>query len=302
MHLAVKKYWREPCDFFFWLMMVLEIGCHGARPPVSEKDEKSYVVHNDVLTDQAFGEGIESQSAFFGLGFMYDASSKVDLEYSVSRDQKIWSEYSSAQVTFFEEADKYHYVAKSRVLDKGAFFYRLRLKPGTSTDDSLSYLRVSLLEKAPREESINFFQNGTIESSNAGYRTELSGLGIVWREEWGARQDTACSGQHYPRKQTIHHTDTPNDDRLSSLARVRQIQAYHMDANNWCDIGYHFLIGKSGEILEGRPLELIGAHVGGANTGNIGISFVGSFSIIDASMAQKESAARLLSRQGCCKG
>lgn len=40
-------------------------------------------------------------------------------------------------------------------------------------------------------------------------------------------------------------------------------------------IGYHFLIGLEGEIWEGRPVEITGAHVKGHNDGTIGISYVG---------------------------
>ena len=58
---------------------------------------------------------------------------------------------------------------------------------------------------------------------------------------------------------------------------VRGFQRYHMVTNGWCDIGYHFLIGRDGTIYEGRPLTQLGAHVGGHNTGNIGIAFVGCF-------------------------
>jgi hypothetical protein len=50
-----------------------------------------------------------------------------------------------------------------------------------------------------------------------------------------------------------------------------------MDTNGWCDVGYHFLIGQDGRVYEGRPLELLGSHVGGNNTGNIGISYIGCF-------------------------
>ncbi|RWW96701.1 peptidoglycan recognition protein family protein [Flavobacterium cerinum] len=34
---------------------------------------------------------------------------------------------------------------------------------------------------------------------------------------------------------------------------------------------YHFAIDGNGNIYEGRPIDIVGSHVKGANTGNIGI-------------------------------
>ncbi|MFH1435999.1 MAG: N-acetylmuramoyl-L-alanine amidase [Pseudomonadota bacterium] len=104
-------------------------------------------------------------------------------------------------------------------------------------------------------------------------RSELRGLGIVTREEWGARS-TRCSSTDSKTRMAVHYTVTPSENPQQ---QVRAIQRYHMDSRGWCDIGYHFLVGIDGSIYEGRPLHLIGAHVGGQNTGNIGISFIGCF-------------------------
>ena len=104
-------------------------------------------------------------------------------------------------------------------------------------------------------------------------RSELRGLGIVTREEWGARS-TRCSSADSKYRMAVHYTVTPSENPEQ---RVRAIQQYHMDSRGWCDIGYHFLVGIDGSIYEGRPLHLRGAHVGGQNTGNIGISFIGCF-------------------------
>lgn len=104
--------------------------------------------------------------------------------------------------------------------------------------------------------------------------TKLQGLNIVTRETWKARP-TKCTTADKPRyRLAIHHTETPSDNPAQ---RVRAIQAYHMDSRGWCDIGYHFLVGADGSIFEGRPYALLGAHTGGQNSGNVGISFVGCF-------------------------
>lgn len=101
--------------------------------------------------------------------------------------------------------------------------------------------------------------------------------GVVSRAQWGARATGACGSTHSPRYITVHHTATPNNDSISSPARMRQMQAYHIDNNGWCDFGYHYTVGIDGKVYEGRDADRTGAHVGNHNTNNVGISVVGTF-------------------------
>jgi hypothetical protein len=99
--------------------------------------------------------------------------------------------------------------------------------------------------------------------------------GVVSRADWGARATTCTTTDPNKWRMAIHHTATPSDG--DPAVRVRGIQAYHMDTNGWCDIGYHFLVSIDGRVWEGRTIDLLGAHVLGSNDGNIGISFIGCF-------------------------
>lgn len=75
----------------------------------------------------------------------------------------------------------------------------------------------------------------------------------------------------------IHCTDTrPNwwADRTSA-EKVAEVRRWHVEDRGWSDIGYHFLIDRDGTVVEGRPLERVGAHTKGKNTGTIGISLFG---------------------------
>lgn len=113
------------------------------------------------------------------------------------------------------------------------------------------------------------------------FATAQAGLSIPdhvkTRAQWGARP-TKCWGSNTKKyRMAIHHTFTPPKSGGSYEARIRGIQAYHMDTRGWCDVGYHFLVTDDGHVYEGRPLHFNGAHVGGHNTGNIGISFVGCY-------------------------
>ena len=143
-----------------------------------------------------------------------------------------------------------------------------------------------------------------IASRTDGLDSRLSDLNIVPRSQWGARRGT-CRGSDSRRyRMSIHHTATPSGAGASGASRVRGYQRYHMNSRGWCDIGYHFVIDRDGTIYEGRPLNQRGAHVGGHNTGNIGISFIGcygtscrsSFGPRSPSNTMIQSASRLVAR------
>ena len=67
-----------------------------------------------------------------------------------------------------------------------------------------------------------------------------------------------------------HCTATPAERPVT----VDQIRDWHK-ARGWSDIGYHYIVHLDGRIEAGRPIDKIGAHVGGRNTGTIGAVYVG---------------------------
>jgi N-acetylmuramoyl-L-alanine amidase len=106
----------------------------------------------------------------------------------------------------------------------------------------------------------------------------------------------------HPTHVTVHHTEGPQTmSEAATIAAVRGVQYYHMvgrgleGKDDWDDIGYHFLIDGSGRVAEGRPAETLGAHAGGANEDNIGISVMGNFNKQKPTAAQVESLTRLVS-------
>lgn len=108
---------------------------------------------------------------------------------------------------------------------------------------------------------------------------------IITRAEWGARAPSCAITQCTPWEHTtIHHTAASSDwtvaDHTYCDDRVRAHQAYHMDTNAWCDIGYNFLLCKHGNIFEGREGSIDsyarGAH-DSINCPGLGTSLMGYF-------------------------
>ncbi|OUW78148.1 MAG: hypothetical protein CBD77_04845 [bacterium TMED217] len=111
---------------------------------------------------------------------------------------------------------------------------------------------------------------------------------VISREEWDAEEPKNAYSYHpYFDKLTLHHAACCSaDDLEEGKDQVRWIQDFHQNGRGWSDIGYHFLVDRAGNIYQGRPETVIGAHVGGANTGNIGICLLGCYHPPEASCFQ----------------
>ena len=59
--------------------------------------------------------------------------------------------------------------------------------------------------------------------------------------------------------------------------KVAEVRKWHVQDRGWKDIGYHFLIDRDGTLALGRPVDQVGAHTQGHNTGTIGVSLFGGF-------------------------
>ena len=75
----------------------------------------------------------------------------------------------------------------------------------------------------------------------------------------------------------LHCTATRPDwwSTRTTAQKVAEVRRWHVQDRGWSDIGYHFLIDRSGTVVAGRPLQNVGAHTQGHNTGTIGISLFG---------------------------
>lgn len=55
---------------------------------------------------------------------------------------------------------------------------------------------------------------------------------------------------------------------------VREIRQWHVQ-KGWLDVGYHFVIRRNGTVEDGRPHNVVGAHVEGFNSRSLGICLAG---------------------------
>ena len=76
----------------------------------------------------------------------------------------------------------------------------------------------------------------------------------------------------------VHCTATRPDwwEKKTVQEQVKEVDRWHRD-RGFNQVGYHYLIGRGGEVVQGRPIEMVGAHAKGHNSDSIGIALFGGF-------------------------
>jgi hypothetical protein len=125
-------------------------------------------------------------------------------------------------------------------------------------------------------------------------------FGVHTRAEWGARPYNGTPDYGSSIKlAVVHHSDSPNTYTPADVPSIlRSIQAFHMDANGWADIGYNFVVDKFGGIWEARAggmdKPVIGAHAKGFNTNSVGVMVIGDYTSAQPSAAALESVSNVV--------
>ena len=200
------------------------------------------------------------------LRFSGDSTATVTIQFLDSKG--IWSKDYKAKI--FPEPNSNRFIAS--VLD-----YSLNeihaIRYEVNSENPVHFLKGGVFEKV----------NETILQENRTY-PKLNPLGVekpkvISRSEWGANDPKYSYSNHpYFDKMTLHHAAGWGAKSLDEgKAAVKSIQEFHQDGRGWSDIGYHFVVDMAGNIYQGRPETVLGAHVGGANTGNIGVCILGCY-------------------------
>jgi N-acetylmuramoyl-L-alanine amidase len=87
----------------------------------------------------------------------------------------------------------------------------------------------------------------------------------------------------------IHHSGT-------RTGTPEEFARYHVQHCGWPGIGYHFVIGKEGEVWKVNDLTTVSFHAKGVNSDGVGICLVGNFSAEKPALAQLTSLRWLIGR------
>ena len=253
---------------------------------------------------------VETPIPFSMIAFTVPEGASV--EFRTSADGRTWAEWAEAEPLPGEGPDAGSQDAELAHPTDGvpteplwvgeARWVQTRVSGGSPQDvkthlvDSMGLSR-SLIERA--RDAVAAAWNATTPTvAHAAPGTPQ----IVSRAQWGANEkyrSGSPASVSQPRFAVFHHTaGTNNYSRAEAPGIVRGIYYYHAVTRGWSDVGYNFLVDRYGTIYEGRAggveKAVIGAHVGGFNTGSIGVSVMGNFDTGQLPTAAKESVARLL--------
>lgn len=251
-------------------------------------------------------EPLVFEHGFRRVGLLWDAAEAGVIELRTSADGRTWGEWAAPTLVSSEEGAHAGHVDAIAVGETGS----------TEADPVVTAMQVRVVagKAAPtflvieplRDIPGAFDPDETVpDESDDGdgptvfsvvRNTPIGAVRIHSRADWGGRAPRCASGSMTPNRATIHHTVTPTNDSMSPQARLRQIQSFHMFTNGWCDIGYNYLVSRDGRVWRGRGAGTVGAHVTNNNTGNVGISFMGTHTSTAPTATQECSTARLLRR------
>ena len=279
------------------LLLVFVSACSEAtQEDVADDHASDRLVIED---GQIPADPIRSTDGFRRLGLLWDAAQTGALEVRTSLDGVVWAEWRTPDIVWNEqEAYAGHVDAIAGIGPEGsidsdprAFFYQLRAASVTPT-----FIVAEPVVEIPALITEEIATPDVEDPEPIEAATPIGSVTIHSRSEWGARRPRCGSGSQTPTRATIHHTVTPTNDSLSVPARLRQIQSFHMFTRGWCDIGYNYLVSRDGRIWTGRGARTIGAHVANNNTGNVGVSFIGTYISTAPTETQMCNVARLLRR------
>lgn len=275
---------------------VLACACSASDEPIDDGDdhpETTLRYEGDALTallDSGVSAPIRVDETFRRVGLLWDAPDGDAIEVRTSGDGTTWTAWSAPTVVSRED------VAHAGHVDAEgdeASWLQVRVTAGRQAPSFL------VIEPMPDIAPPVDPDEIVLESLSLAWdeqSTPIGTLRVYSRADWGARAPRCASSSMNPVRATIHHTATPTNDSLSPQARLRQIQNYQMDTRGWCDIGYNYLISRDGRVWRARGPTTVGAHVANNNTGNIGISVIGTHTSTPATGTQLCSAAKLLRR------
>lgn len=117
-------------------------------------------------------------------------------------------------------------------------------------------------------------------------------IDLISREEWGAEPPRGTFTTHEIDHITIHHAG--DSVATTGPARFRSWQAWHFHLG-WPDLAYHFIVGRDGNVYEGRPFTAVGDTATEYDpTGHLLIVVEGDFDIITPTADQLERLAEMV--------
>lgn len=254
-----------------------------------------------ILSSEAISVPIDTVEPFLAFGSRWIASStsedlmekSVQLEIRHATDDQQWSSWESMQLDEHLTTAADTAVGQLRFLPQTTRYIQFRFILKPSAPDEGFGLRSVLfsfaspgstprrtLEALKNRSKGRKSQEGPMRNKSQPYPMP----DYITRTEWECPDGQDPSGpvvRTDVTHQIVHHSAGSNSSE-DWPAVVRAIWDYHVNTNDWSDIGYNWLVDPDGNIYQGRGWlngddEVQGAHFCGTNANTMGACLLGNF-------------------------
>ena len=258
--------------FIFLLAMIFNLSLYGQLEEISQI-VPSHIVQMEKINNQFILIG---RSEIYphnynpdGMAVLLDKSTmEMEVSFRFQNKNGNLTKWTKGEISHLSNSEKSIIYIRDEICQKSIMFYYKVISQVGFPEILSSGVFLPDLEIYPKGKPLRRHQILDLPKPN-----------IITRSEWGARPPTHGYSTHpYYTKLTLHHAAGFSAEGIDEgKEQLRAIQDLHQFVRGWSDIGYHFIIDKAGNIYQGRPETVIGAHVLGNNTGNIGVCVLGCY-------------------------
>ena len=222
---------------------------------------------------------------------LHAATLAVEVRHSA--DGRSWSAWEKTGFDGHADDDATRRVGRAQQLDVSTRFVQFRV--GISAANAV-LSRLEVLSYSPGE-TPGVGPNGSVPAAEEASRTTAvcAKPGVTSRAGWGARTPVGSRTYTTVTHLIVHHEFGSNTSS-DWAARVRAVEALHIDTNGWSDVGYNYLIDPNGVIYEGRSGgdNVVGAHFCGGNTNTMAVCMLGTYTSVAPTAAARASLKKIL--------
>ncbi|HET6245710.1 MAG: N-acetylmuramoyl-L-alanine amidase [Bacteroidetes bacterium] len=263
------------------------------------RESPSYIIEWEETNLRKNNEGsyvflIESPIDFNCFGIGWESSEKgikpgeFKINYRVKGLDGIWKEWISSDGEVApEETPTGLYWSELLFTNDATIHSAIEIHLIAYEKAKINFSRVDILNTTNDYAIPEWIEKDKKEETQETLRSSCPTLPtIIPRSDWCGSY-TDCHNANYAVTYidathiVIHHGASPNT-YTDGPSIVRSYWNYHVNTLGWADIGYNYLTDKYGNLYQGRKnpnlptSDVRGAHAGNANSGSIGISFIGN--------------------------
>ena len=271
--------------------------CKGLKAAKEEQET--------IFESQDIAVSLQDIAPFLSVSMKWQASGVVDhhdieLQIRTSVDAQNWEEWKSIHTDGHAPVKKDTYFSELMYFDENTRFIQTRI---VLKKQSVIFKKIDIHLYSPgitlpvkTGQKQNDIKSDPLQSS-----CPCDQPNYLSRNQWcpgGNCPPSSNPASTSPTHLIVHHSAGVNSSS-DWAAVVRSIWDYHVNVNNWDDIGYNWLIDRNGAVYEGRGAGIRGAHFCGNNTGTQGNCILGNFNSSSPSNSAYNKAVELLAWQSC---